>query len=149
MFKHIVCPIGREEWTFFAVPAAIDLAKIHNARLTLLHLDDSFLDEDERVMLRVSVKEAKSEFTQRALEDRQIIEAICRKNGWSESIADIELREGVPGPDLAGHAEALGADLLIIHAAGRQTLYEKVVGSVSDSIIHRASMAVLVLRRPE
>lgn len=146
MFTKIVCPVGCDEDSFFAVPASIELARKFGARLILLHLDDTFLDKEERMMLRVSVREAKEEFTRKAIEDRRCIEDIIKKNGWTSAISEIVIREGSPGYHLPEVATDLNADLIVIHTTGRQQLYEKVIGSTADSIIHHATMPVLVLR---
>jgi len=148
MFKKIFCPVGLEGPSFYALPTAVAMAKAFGAELHLLHLDESFMDEDERVMLRVSVREEKEEARAKAVVSRKTILAIVHKLGYAEAISDVIMREGSPKHHLAEIAQKLGADLLVIHTHRHQGILERVKGSDAEAILHRADIPVLVLQRP-
>ncbi|MBM3328176.1 MAG: universal stress protein [Calditrichaeota bacterium] len=147
MFKRIVCPVGLAPDTYYAVPTAAQLADLYGAELILLHLDDRFLSETEMVMLRTSVADKQEEFRLRAVEEKASIEAIANGMDLKTAVTRVVLREGFRERDIPREAEDLGADLIVVHSSGRNTMVEHVVGSTSESILKHARISVLVLFR--
>ncbi|HEY3320623.1 MAG TPA: universal stress protein [Planctomycetota bacterium] len=58
------------------------------------------------------------------------------------------IEEGPPAATMVKFAEQSGADLLVIGAHGRSALTSWLFGGVSTSIVHRATMPVLVVKDP-
>ncbi len=60
---------------------------------------------------------------------------------------DIELhaKAGVPAAVIVGHAEAVGADLIVVGSKGMQGA-RRIIGSVPNSVAHSASCHVLITK---
>lgn len=147
--KRIVCPVGKSEESFYALPTAVRLADCWGAELILLHLDPDFLSREEMTMLRVSPQELEEMFAERAKEERQSLMEQVKKMGLEEKVSRIVLREGSKDRDIPREAEELGADLLVVHTSGYNTLWEKAVGSTAASILRHSRIPVFILFRPK
>lgn len=147
--QRIVCPVGTSEESFYAVPTAVRLAECWGAELILLHLDPDFLSRKEMMMLRVSPQEMEKMIAESAQKERQILMENVKKMGLEGKISRIVLREGSKEQDIPREAEELGADLLVIHSSGYNTLWEKAVGSTAASILKHSRIPVFILFRPK
>ncbi|MFN3821146.1 MAG: universal stress protein [bacterium] len=146
--QRIVCPVGKSEESFYAVPTAVRLAECWGAELILLHLDPDFLSRKEMTMLRVSPQEMEKQMAESAQKERQILMEQVKKLGLEGKISRIILREGSKDHDIPREAEELGADLLVIHTSGYNTLWEKTAGSTAASILRHSHISVFILVRP-
>lgn len=59
---------------------------------------------------------------------------------------ETELRQGTPDREIVAHADAVGADLLVMGTHGRQGLKRYVLGSVTEHVIREADQAVLAVK---
>lgn len=146
-FKRIICPVGLEKESFYALPTAARLAECWGAELILLHLDPKFLTPEERVMLRTSPAELERKMSDRATKEREIIEEQVKAMGLEGKITRIVLRAGSKDHDIPHEAEELKGDLLVIHTTGYNTLWEKVGGSTASSILRHSRIPVFILFR--
>lgn len=56
------------------------------------------------------------------------------------------VREGEPGPEVAQIAEDGGFDLIVIGSGARNTLRRRLFGSVTDKVLDRSLLPVLIVR---
>ena len=64
-------------------------------------------------------------------------------------VAGAHLREGRPADEIAGLAEEIGADLVVMGSRGTGTMKRLITGSASEGVVHLAPCPVLVVRGGE
>lgn len=132
-----------------AVEAALDLAHDTNGRLLVLSVvsesSGDTADEDGRA--------ADSEPPSRD-EDEEVREA----DDLTNDVVDHAVRwgleatplvwEGEPADAILAAAESEGADVIVIGISGRTGVGRILLGSVSDDVVRRATVPVMVVRAP-
>lgn len=63
--------------------------------------------------------------------------------------ADLAVRFGDPGTEIAEFAREVAADLIVVPSHGHHGLKRVLLGSVAERILRHAPCPVLVLRRPD
>lgn len=61
---------------------------------------------------------------------------------------EIEIVKGPPEREIVELAESWGADLIVVGCHGRG-FWGRLIGSVSDAVVHHAPCSVLVVRKPK
>ncbi|MDG6912772.1 MAG: universal stress protein [Nitrososphaerota archaeon] len=56
------------------------------------------------------------------------------------------LLQGIPADEILRHAEEIGADLIVMGSRGLSSASRLLMGSVSDAVVHHATIAVHVVR---
>jgi nucleotide-binding universal stress UspA family protein len=125
-----------------AVEFALDLAERYKARVVII---SSYRPVSES-RLRQEQKEAPQEL-QWSLNPAEDVEATLRD---VEGLADerglkwtSEAREGDPADVLVDLAEEHGADILVI---GNKGMHRRVLGSVPNSVSHKANCSVMIVK---
>ena len=134
---HIVVGVDDSRGARVALERALDEARRHGARVTILHahrLEVAWIDQAE--IDRWS--DAEHRTAHRAL--AQLVEERQAPAG-----AEVEMRvvEGNPVDVLV--AASQGADLLVVGSRGRNGLAGLLLGSVSQRCVERASCPVVVV----
>ncbi len=145
MFKKIVCPLDFSDNSLKALKTAAELANLCQSGLVLLHVEESFMSEEEMMMLRVSPEHYQEVQKQKALEaKRQMSEAA---EGLELKDVDVEfvLREGSPRRDIPDTAREIGADLIVLSSTGRDTLMEKIIGSTAEAVVRQSKIPVMIV----
>ncbi|MBU0679299.1 MAG: universal stress protein [Verrucomicrobia bacterium] len=140
--KNILVPIDFSEATPKVVECAEGYAKAFGASITLLHVaapDPAFVGyEPGPQTVRDSVAGQIRE------EHRQIQdwEEHLRSRGVSASGL---LVQGTTVDKILKEAESIGVDLIILGSHGHGTLFELLVGSVTEGVMRKAECPVLVV----
>ena len=145
MFKKIVCPVDLSQRSFKSLPIAVKMADTFKAKLIVLHIVETFLSEQEMIMLRVSPEHYQKVQTQKALEVKDAINRNLEEMGIPPAKVEIILREGSPRRDIAGLSEQLEADLIILTTTGRDHLVENIIGSSAEAVLRRAKISVMTV----
>ncbi|NQS99370.1 MAG: universal stress protein [candidate division Zixibacteria bacterium] len=145
MYKRIVCPVDLSQRSFKSLPIAVKMADTFKAKLIVLHIVETFLSEQETIMLRVSSEHYQQVQKQKALEVKDTINQNLDKLGISSDNIDIVLREGSPRHDIADLSKKLGADLIILTTTGRDHLMENIIGSTAEAVLRRAKVSVMTV----
>jgi nucleotide-binding universal stress UspA family protein len=139
MFGKILHGNDGSEPAFRALALALNIAKQNAAVLHVVCVEEvPYLPE--------YIEEVREETRAAGRRFRGVIQ---RARGMADQ-HEVELHTHV----LAGHpvrtivelADRLGADLLIIGATGHSQLYERMIGSRADRLVHLASCPVLVVK---
>ena len=146
MFKTILCPTDLSEASLTAVKYAVKLTERCQSKLILLNIHEEFMDDKERMMLRVSVDHFKEHMAQKALESKEIMKSGIEKAGGEGLDYQLLVREGKPTQAILDIAGELGADVIVITTNGRDSLGEKIVGSTAEHIIRYSQIPVLTIR---
>jgi len=143
MYSHILVPLDGSAWSEYALPHAIEFARVRNARLLLLHVIES--PQMEAVVAGPAV--AASVPASMILKETQEKEQLQANAYLKRLKAKLESKEGIrcvvlvdkgnPAQCIANAADHFGVDLVIMTSHRRTAL---------TSLFHR-ELALDVLRR--
>lgn len=140
--QHILVPTDFSECATQAVDYAIEMAKAHRSRLTLLHVIDiaSWADGREEAMLpRAYWQELETGVTDNMAAPRNRVQA-------AELPVETLIIHGKPFQTIIDTAKDKGADLIIMGTHGRTGLTHAMLGSVAERVVRLAPCPVLVTR---
>ncbi|WP_022797459.1 universal stress protein [Thermus islandicus] len=142
MYRSILMPTDGSPCSLEAIGHGLDLAKVLSARVHFLYVLENpaqaiwIAPESVPYGLELleDLKRAGEEAIKKAL-------ALARERGVE---ATGEVKEGVPIPTIVEAAK--GFDLLVMGTHGRTGLDKLLLGSVTEGVLHRVSVPVLVVR---
>lgn len=146
MFKNILIPTDGSEQSQHAVQAGIELAKIHGARVTGVHVIPDY-------HLLIAYEGAFDPVTEERIEE----EAKTRADAYLGFIRDAAAAAGVPcstACETSDHpydailrtCESNGCDLILMTSHGRKGLAAVLLGSETRKVLTHAKVPVLVVR---
>lgn len=140
--KNILCTTDFSDFSNYAIPYAIRLAKEFNAKLYVCHVVDitTVAAYDGAVVQWVDQQKAITEYAQEQL--NQLM---------GEPSPDVEqlVVEGHPVDDITRIAEEKQIDLAIAATHGRSGLKRVVLGSVTERLIQTLPCPLMSIRSPE
>lgn len=121
---------------------AAEIAHAHRARLTIVHVVDSFS--------RFSLASADLTLIQHQVQlvARESVEAAVARQEVGVPEMDIRIEIGSPSLRLIEVANELSADLIVMRAHQGDSILEKIIGSTTDRVIRASRAPVLVVKRP-
>lgn len=139
--KEILVPIDLTLQCRKAMDQAVNVAKLWNSHVTLLHV---YQPPYNLSYLRGShVHEAIEEHRQNS---KQIFRRFGKELSEKWPTCSTEFRQGALCDEIAKAANDLHADLMIIGTHGNKWLQRMAYGSEAEAIVRRASCPVLVVR---
>jgi len=140
-FTHILVPVDFSPTSESAITAAMDLARVYDARVTLLHVwSIPSMGYAEALSWPVDGMEAAA----RAALD----EALAKAVKVSPRTTGI-LRFGVDWERILEAVETEKADLVVMGTHGRRGLPRLFLGSVAEKVVRMCTVPVLTVRGPE
>ena len=139
MFERILCANDGSERAFHALALAIKIAKENNSKLHMVSVEEIDYIPEFMEEVREEIGTAARRFHKVITQAR----AMAEQAGVSLST---HVLAGHPVRDIVELAAELKADLLVIGSAGHSELYERMLGSRADRIVHLAGCPVLVVR---
>lgn len=146
MFRNILVPTDGSEQSRAAVRTAVDLAKIHGAHITGVHVIPDY-------HLLIAYEGAFDPITEERIEE----EAKTRAAAYLRQVEEIAAAGGVPCVtvcETSDHpydailrtADARGCDLIVMTSHGRKGLAAVLLGSETRKVLTYARVPVLVVR---
>jgi nucleotide-binding universal stress UspA family protein len=139
MFNTIVIANDGSDHAFRALDLALTLAKESNADLHMISVE-------EIPYLPGTIEEIREET---GAAGKRFHSVINRARSMAEE-RQVSLKTNVvaghPVRDIIDLARNLKADLLVVGARGHSALYERMIGSRADRIVHLAPCPVLVVK---
>lgn len=145
-YQHILMATDFSETADHAIELGARLARLHQARVSLVHAYDLFpmpsavsypaamwtgADVDQQV--RADAQRSLEEMARDKLADLQPVEAtVLNRTGPALAICD--------------HAEEHGVDLIVVGTHGRTGVSHLLIGSVAETVVRHAPCPVLVAR---
>jgi nucleotide-binding universal stress UspA family protein len=129
-FRSIVLATDGGAFSLAGAEAVADLAKVFGARVDLLHV----LPAGSRAP-SISIIEG--------------LDALARRLERDSVSSRLLLEQGVPEEVIPKVARREGADLIALTTHGRSGILARVVGSVTEGVLHRAELPLLVVRSTE
>lgn len=121
---------------------AAEIARAHQAKLTIVHIIDSF----------TAFEYASTDLTriqhQMRLIARESVDAAVARQDIGVSEIDIRVETGSPALRLIELIDETRTDLVVMRAHQRDSILEKIIGSTTDRVIRASSAPVLVVKRP-
>jgi nucleotide-binding universal stress UspA family protein len=146
MYKVIMVPTDGSGFDREAIRVALKMAERSNAKVRLVRVlasDSFFGTTPEAHWTPMSAELGRSERTS-ALSDLYALAAECR-NGFKADIT-VDLHGGPVADVLQGYARRHEVDLIVMSTHGRSGISRLSLGSVTDSLIRRTTIPVLVVK---
>jgi len=146
MFKNILIPTDGSELSQRAVRMALDLAKLHRARVTGIHVIPDY-------HLLIAYEGAFDPVTEERIEE----EAKTRAEGYLAFVRRSAEEAGIPCDtvcETSDHpydailktVDARGCDLIVMTSHGRKGLAAVLLGSETRKVLTHAKIPILVVR---
>ena len=145
MIKNILLGIDFSPKSNIAFQYAIELKKQYNAELTVLSVNEEFLNKDEMIMSRVSVEEIKKNNEEIALNTKRTFQDMLLKLDIQDSDIQIVQREGAASEEIIKYSEENSIDFIIIGLNAHSAIEELLLGSTAKRIINNSKIPVLVV----
>jgi len=138
MYKNILLPLDGSEAAEEAIPTAIDLARIFDAKITLIQIIEilSLMKEDREDESKILLE--------RGDKYLNLIKERIEDNGGS---ANVVMETGKPSLKICEHAKH-HVDLIILCSHGAGAFESWAVGSVCQKILRHSTKPVLLLKPP-
>jgi Universal stress protein UspA and related nucleotide-binding proteins len=136
MFGKILPANDGSDPAFRALALALDIAKQNSAALHVVCVEEvPYMPEHRSEEVRVAGRRFHGVLQKaRSLAQQHRIEI------------ETHVQAGHPVRTIVDLANELGADLLVIGATGHSQLYERMIGSRADRLVHLAPCPVLVVK---
>jgi nucleotide-binding universal stress UspA family protein len=139
MFERILCANDGSERAFRALAMATKLAKENHSELHMVSVEEiDYMPE--------FIEEVREEIGTAARRFHKVINKAREMTEKERVNLHTHVLAGHPVRDIVELAAELKADLLVIGSAGHSELYERMLGSRADRIVHLAGCPVLVVR---
>ncbi len=145
MLKKILVATDGSKDAALATRAAIDLSNKTGAELHVVHAWRKTPTPIAPALGAAAYSEAYEQEEAEELLEEQV--GLIRDAGGS--VLEAHLREGRPAEEIAGLAEELGVDLVVVGCRGVGPVKRLVTGSVSEGVVHLAPGPILVMRGGE
>jgi nucleotide-binding universal stress UspA family protein len=145
MFKHILLATDGSAASEHAAQLAVDLARVHGAKLTALYVVDPYpylgIGEANPLGFQAYMSAA----LQHAAEAHNKVAALCEK---APAVAfQPRLAEDVAAAaGIVQSAKQVGADLIVVGSHGRTGVARLMLGSVASKVVAESAIPVLVAR---
>ena len=145
MFRHILFATDGSSASEHAAQLAVDLARVHKARLTALYVVDPYPYLGVGEANPLGFQAYMSAALQHAAEAHAKVAALCEQAPAVEFQA--RLAEDVAAaPGIVQSARQVDADLIVVGSHGRTGVARLMLGSVASKVVAESPIPVLVAR---
>jgi nucleotide-binding universal stress UspA family protein len=146
MFKHILVPTDGSERSEHAARFAVDLAKLHGARVTGIHVVPDF-------HLMIAYEGAFDPATEEKIEREALAKAEDHLGYIRRTAQDalvpcdtVRATSDHPYDEIVKIAEQRNCDLIVMTSHGRRSIMSMLLGSETRKVLSHAKIPVLVVR---
>ena len=141
--RLILHPTDFSDYSHYAYCVALDLARQHGGKVLVLHVVETLGPEN------VSYGEAAGELEPEAYRQR-LWDDLRREVPAPQGGVPVEhfLAEGDPAQQIERLARGRQCDLIVMGTHGRTGLLHRLMGSVTEKVIHLAPCPVLITKLP-
>ncbi|TFW73062.1 universal stress protein [Methylotenera oryzisoli] len=145
MYKQILCPIDGSNTSNCGMTEAINLAKIHHAKLRFLHVVDTYFpildaNGDLNVLYLADIQRSQGEKILKAAEDNALQSGVSADRKIAESIGDRV------STLIIKQAEEWPADLIVMGTHGLRGFARFMMGSDADAVVKQSHVPVLLVK---
>ena len=139
MFRKILCANDGSERAFHALALAITIANENDLELHMVSVEEiDYLPE--------FIEEVREEIGTAARRFHTVLQRARAMAERDHVKLHTHVLAGHPVRDIVELAADLKVDLLVIGSAGHSEIYERMLGSRADRLVHLAGCPVLVVR---
>jgi nucleotide-binding universal stress UspA family protein len=139
MFHKILHANDGSDHAFHALSLALQMAKQNHADLHMVSVEEiSYLPE--------TIEEVREETGTAARKLHSVVNRAREMAGDEGVKLHTHVLAGHPVRDIVDLARDLKADLLVVGGSGHSALYDRLIGSRADRIVHLAPCPVLVVK---
>ena len=146
MFKHILLATDGSAASDHAARLAVDMARLHGARLTALYAVDPYpylgIGESNPLGFQSYMAAAH----EHAGQSHAKVAALCSEGSPPVALQPCIAQDLSAAEGIVQMAQDEGADLIVMGSHGRTGLARLVLGSVVSKVLAAASVPVLVVR---
>ena len=143
MFKHIFVPLDESLCALAALDVAIGLASQNGALLTLCHV----VDVKNAVPVFPESGVAVMPWLENSRHDGADMLESARLRAIDQNVpCDTVQVDGPVATAIVDCADARGADLIVLGSHGRSGLSHLLLGSVAETVLHKANIPVTIVR---
>ena len=135
-YKNIGVAIEHGDGDAIVISEALTLAKLHNAKLSLIHIVDT-----PGTMVHGSEEESLH-----SREDHVYIEELAREIEGHDLPVETTIRYGNPSEEIVKSVEEEGYDFLVLGSHGHQTFGDLFFGQTVESVRHSIKIPIMVVR---
>ena len=146
MFKHILLATDGSDASDHAAALAVDLARVHGARLTALFVVDPYPYLGIGQTNPMGFQAYMSAAYDHAAQAHARVAALCDKGDQRVQVM-LRMAEEVRAVEgILNSAKDEGADLIVVGSHGRGGMARLVLGSVASKVVAQSTLPVLVAR---
>ncbi len=143
-FKKILLPTDFSDESLYAMSYAVDLAKMFNAKLVMMHVIYDIEKASNLHIPHPSITELYQDLENHAKRNLQSF-GIDLREGLEE--VDTVVKRGIPYEEIIKFANENNVDLIIIGTLPRSGVERFFVGSTTQRVIRNAPCPVLVVTK--
>lgn len=151
MFTRILVAVDGSDASQQGLSKAIDIAAAHGAALHVLHVVDglpaswcNYVDREFRPTRVELLLQGLRAVGRKLLDDAR---ELAHRHGQAAELLLVDARGRSFADTTLSEADRIGADLLVLGTHGRDGIERLVRGSDAESLVRRASIPVLLVRR--
>jgi nucleotide-binding universal stress UspA family protein len=143
--RRILCPTDFSEFSDIAFRYALSIAQHYRGRLLVQHVVESWQHPEAAFVPAHYYVEFRSHLLHKGEEELQRFVKNHANNGIRpESVVE----QGIAADAILALAEAQEVDLIVMGTHGRRGFDRRMVGSVTERVLRKASCPVLAVHRP-
>lgn len=138
MYKRILVPLEHSPYDAAILEHVATLSRVCNASLILIHVADGWA---ARYFDDLNLRESEE-----MRGDREYLDRVAAELEGDGLRVDAIFATGDPAREIAAAAEREGCDLIAMSTHGHRFFSDLVYGSVAESVRHRSTIPVLMVR---
>jgi nucleotide-binding universal stress UspA family protein len=162
--NNILFPTDLSDNARYAFAYAVSLATLYRAKITLLHVLpeeqknlDSHLSGYVQKEKWAEIKDSHYQQTRESLTGKIRHHSLMREvqnlspaEGSASEMADeIVIEHGKPTKEILRQAEERNCDMIVMGSRGHSTLAGAILGGITERVLRKSNIPVLVVRLPE
>lgn len=147
--KRILCPIDVSERGGEALAYAVDYARQHQAKLSLLYVLPGDEGSIPTELYRRDENSGGADLAWAQQTAKEKLRALAQAQAVEESSCDILIHTGDPATVILEIADTIQAGLIVMATHGRSGLARFFLGSVTERVIRESLCPVLTVRGTE
>jgi nucleotide-binding universal stress UspA family protein len=144
----------------YAFYYATDLARKHDAKITILHCIERFSPSQyahegiTNDLLKLIQKNKEEEKEQDTVEIKKLLQQFCENIGSQigspcvDLVSEIIVKEGHPAEEILNTADTKECDVIVLGTHGKGWLKHAFLGSVASSVLERTRKPVFIIPLP-
>lgn len=141
-YQHILCAIDFSHQNEEAVERAAELARMHNAQLTLFHVVEYF--PEDRSTLLIAPEDVDPAVYEKNRASKMLTD-LATKLDHSDTQIDVRLSPHSAKHEIIGFAQNNSVDLIVLATHGHHGIFA-LLGSTASGIAHSSPCDVLTVR---